>query len=125
MHPLHKVACTNQDTIRTAKSRQQTICRLSAFLLVFTLSTLTTIAKIVTYTPITVSSSVQYESQGGRRVIPKERSRIDAKKLVAQSPVPVEPQRPLVKFVSSKEPEISPVAICFLSPSPLRSPPVV
>ena len=103
--------------------RSQFACLLFVVSLLSTLVSLTMLAKIVTYTPIPVSSAVQYGSHVGRRVVFKERQQIDLQTNVSQAPGYLEIALPNNVFIWSEEPAGIFISVTASYPVPLRSPP--
>jgi len=102
-----------------------------ALILIFPLVSLTTLAKIVTYTPYPCPSSVQYASQCGRRVVPKFR-RLANKKAVFAEPAArlpvarsVAPPDYFKRLTDVEDPELTPNLHFTSGLTPLRSPPLI
>jgi hypothetical protein len=125
MSLLPKIERTHEQRLRAAKSGKRLPHSLSILFLICALSSLTTLAKIVTYTPIPVPSAIQYQSRGGRRVIPQQRQQIERKIIVVQSSFRSDAPRSVTQFAISEAPETNPSAKSFAAALPLRSPPVL
>ena len=106
----------------------------AAFILIFPFVSLTTLSKIVTYTPYPCPSSVQYASECGRRVIPKFRRLADKKAVFAElaARVLVARYEALPNYFKRltylEDPELAPnflLSIISSAVTPLRSPPLI
>ena len=99
--------------------------RAGVFFFVFSTISLTTQAKIVTYTPCPCSRAAQYSSQDGRRVVSSHRSASEKKAVLAQRAVLILKASPKERHAYLLRPEPIPSFILTRGVTPLRSPPFV
>ena len=116
---------TGDDHNKTLRRRNGLAIQLSALFLLVALGSLTTLAKIVTYTPIPCSSAVQYSSNTGRRAIENHRRISNVREVLAQSASRIQEEISDARLAYHEDPEL----ILFFKFSPgirlLRSPPII
>ncbi len=110
---------------RAVRREKGLLLYVGALLLLFGIVSLTTLAKIVTYTPYPCSRSVQYASQSGRRAVPNFRRVGDKKAVLAESAARARLARPNAGISCREFQEPLPSFAPTPGVIPLRSPPSI